>query len=248
MKKFLFFMLLCGVALGFQACSNDDDDNSLPLTTENLIGKWVYTDEYIKIEYIIENSTNGQEYQYSYAWGEEPVSHEPFSYKINGNNIVIDYDSYTITYKVIELRSNTITLGLGDETLTLARTNTDDSEENNNNDNDEDNNGNNSEDEWVDNGANDVNPIYGSWKYEWGDPDGEYVIYHLQYDGTGYTQIMNSNLTTPEDEIQPFTFTIEGNIITATGTLFNTIEIISINKNKATLLINGEMQAEMTRI
>lgn len=73
------------------------------------------------------------------------------------------------------------------------------------------------------------------------------MIYHLGDDGTGYTQVMNSSFS-PEEAIQHFTFTIKGNTIIITGSSVSKIEIISIKGNKATLLINDEMPAEMTRI
>lgn len=232
MKKLLFFMLLCTAAFGFQACSSDDDSSSLPPTPENIMGEWVYTEEgYETMVWVIENSTGRVEV---YVDGElEGI--QPFSYIFDGNNITFIWeDGERETTKLVEIRENSLVFETDGVITTLVRkgSNEDDNEW---------------EDKEEESEGSNVSSIYGSWKYEWGDPDGEYVIYHLGYDGTGYTQVMNSTVS-PEETIQLFTFTIKGNTIIATGSLVNKIEIISIKGNTATLLINDEMPAEMTRI
>lgn len=226
--------MLCTAAFGFQACSSDDDSSSLPPTPENIMGEWVPVDEdkYETI-WVIENSTGCVE---TYADGELRGT-TLFSYTIDGNNITFIWeDGERTTFKLADIRENSLVFEKDGETVTLIRRG---SNEDGNEDGDEDK-------EEESEGSN-VSSIYGSWKYEWGDPDGEYVIYHLGYDGTGYTLVMNSTVS-PEEAIQPFTFTIKGNTIIATGSLVNKIEIISIKGNTATLLINDEMPAEMTRI
>lgn len=242
MKKLLFFMLLCTAALGFQACSSDDDSSSLPPTPENIMGEWVYIEEEEPEEfiYVIGNFTGRIEV---YVDGElEGI--DPFSYIIDGNDITfIMEDGERETTKLVDIRENSLVFESDGEIVTLIRRGND---EDSNNGGNEDNNENGDEGKEEESGSN-ISSIYGSWKYEWGDPDGEYVIYHLGYDGTGYTQVMNSSVS-PEEAIQPFTFTIKGNTIIATGSIVNKIEIISIKGNTATLLINDEMRAEMTRI
>ena len=234
MKKLLFFMLLCTAAFGFQACSSDDDSSSLPSTPENIMGEWLLVDEdkYETI-WVIENSTGCVE---TYADGElEGI--QPFSYTIDGNNITFIWeDGERTTIKLADIRENSLVFEKDGETVTfIRRGSNEDGIENGDEDKEEESEGSN------------VSSIYGSWKYEWGDPNGEHVIYHLGDDGTGYTQVMNSSFS-PEDAIQHFTFTIKGNIIIITGGSVSKIEIISIKGNKATLLINDEMPAEMTRI
>ncbi len=234
MKKLLFFMLLCTAAFGFQACSSDDDSSSLPPTPENIMGEWVYTEEgYETIVWVIENSTGHLDV---YVEGELEGS-DPFSYIIDGNDITFIWeDGERETIKLVDIRENSLVFETDGVIYTLIR------KENN-----EDGNENGDENKEEESEGSNVSSIYGSWKYEWGDPYGEYVIYHLGDDGTGYTQVMNST-DSPEEAIQPFTFTIKGNTIIITGSSVNKIEIISIKGNKATLLINGELPAEMTRI
>lgn len=226
--------MLCTAAFGFQACSSDDDSSSLPPTPENNMGEWLLVDEdkYETI-WVIENSTGCVE---TYADGElEGI--QPFSYTIDGNNITFIWEEgERTTIKLADIRENSLVFEKDGETVTLIRRGSN-----------EEGNENGDEDKEEESEGSNVSSIYGSWKYEWGDPDGEYVIYHLGYDGTGYTQVMNSSVS-PEETIQPFTFTIKGNTIIATGSFVNKIEIISIKGNKATLLINDEMPAEMTRI
>lgn len=234
MKKLLFFILLCTAAFGFQACSSDDDSSSLPPTQENIMGEWVYTEEgYETMVWVIENSTGRVEV---YVDGElEGI--QPFSYIIDGNNITFIWeDGERETTKLVDIRENSLVFETDGVITTLVRKGSN-----------EEGNDNGDEDKEEESEGSNVSSIYGSWKYEWGDPDGEYVIYHLGYDGTGYTQVMNSSVS-PEEAIQHFTFTIKGNTIIATGSLVNKIEIISIKGNTATLLINDEMPAEMTRI
>ena len=92
--------------------------------------------------------------------------------------------------------------------------------------------------------------IYGSWKYDWNDPDGEYVIYHINADGTGYEQIMNAPSLSPDDAINYFTFTVEGNVLTAeyvNSSITNVVEIVFIDGNKASLVIDG-VPEEMTKL
>ena len=234
MKKLLFFMLLCTAAFGFQACSSDNDSSSLPPTPENIMGEWVLVDkDKYETIWVIENSTGCVE---TYADGELKGA-TPFSYTIDGNNITFIWeDGERETTKLVDIRENSLVFETDGVITTLVRKGSN-----------EDDNENDGEDKEEESEGSNVNSIYGSWKYKWGDPDGEYVIYHLGYDGTGYTQVMNSSVS-PEETIQPFTFTIKGNTIIATGSLVNKIEIISIKGNTATLLINDEMPAEMTRI
>ena len=234
MKKLLFFMLLCTAAFGFQACSSDDDSSSFPPTLENIMGEWVYTEDgYETIVWVIENSTGRLDV---YVEGELEGS-DPFSYIIDGNDITFIWeDGERETIKLVDIRENSLVFETDGVIYTLIRKGSN-----------EDGNENDGEDKEEENEGSNVSSIYGSWKYEWGAPDGEYVIYHLGDDGTGYTQVMNST-DSPEEAIQPFTFTIKGNTIIITGSLVNKIEIISIKGNKATLLINDEMPAEMTRI
>ena len=234
MKKLLFFMLLCTAAFGFQACSSDDDSSSFPPTPENIMGEWVYTEDgYETIVWVIENSTGRLDV---YVEGELEGS-DPFSYIIDGNDITFIWeDGERETIKLVDIRENSLVFETDGVIYTLIRKGSN-----------EDGNENDGEDKEEETEGSNVSSIYGSWKYEWGAPDGEYVIYHLGDDGTGYTQVMNST-DSPEEAIQPFTFTIKGNTIIITGSLVNKIEIISIKGNKATLLINDEMPAEMTRI
>lgn len=234
MKKLLFFMLLCTAAFGFQACSSDDDSSSLPPTQENIMGEWVYTEEgYETMVWVIENSTGRVEV---YVDGElEGI--QPFSYIIDGNNITFIWeDGERETTKLVDIRENSLVFETDGVITTLVRKGSN-----------EDDNDNGDEDKEEESEGSNVSSIYGSWKYEWGDPNGEYVIYHLGDDGTGYTQVMNSTVS-PEEAIQHFTFTIKGNTIIITGSSVSKIEIISIKGNTATLLINDEMPAEMTRI
>ena len=92
--------------------------------------------------------------------------------------------------------------------------------------------------------------IYGSWKYDWNDPDGEYVIYHINADGTGYMQVVNNPSLSPEEAQQHFTFTVEGNVLTAeyvNSSITNVVEIVFIDGNKASLVIDG-VSEEMTKL
>ena len=227
-------MLLCTAAFGFQACSSDNDSSSLPPTPENIMGEWVYTEEgYETMVWVIENSTGRVEVYVD----DELEGIQPFSYIIDGNNITFIWeDGERETTKLVDIRENSLVFEKDGETVTFIRRGS--NEEGNEND---------GEDKKEESEGSNVSSIYGSWKYKWGDPDGEYVIYHLGYDGTGYTQVMNSSFS-PEEAIQHFTFTIKGNTIIITGSSVSKIEIISIKGNKATLLINDEMPAEMTRI
>lgn len=112
--KFLNWMLLCAVVcLSFTACSDDDDDNGVTITKEQVVGTW----DVVWAEQDGESVDIPEGYVYMRLNDDGSYRTVMFSdyyvgtYTINGSTVVgVTRDPITEYYKFTSLSGNTATI------------------------------------------------------------------------------------------------------------------------------------------
>ena len=123
MKKILTMMLLLAATMGFYSCSSDDDDDNpvMELTSENITGSWYWETDDEYVAYYFDAFGNGS-YYYESDKDYESESYN-FHYNIEDDKIVIvkSLDGTTYSYKIAELRKNSVIIEIEDRTFTFVR-------------------------------------------------------------------------------------------------------------------------------
>lgn len=116
-------MLLLAATMGFYSCSSDDDDDNpvMELTSENITGSWYRETDDEYVAYYFDAFGNGR---YYYESDEDYESYN-FHYNIEDDKIVIlesfDGVTYSYSYKIAELRKNSVIIEIEDRTFTFVR-------------------------------------------------------------------------------------------------------------------------------
>lgn len=118
MKKILFFMLLCTVALAFQAC-DDDDNKAATISKRELVGSWEYEDGYNGGTITFYSNDTGVDCA---GWGYE-AEYYPFTYKLTDQSIKIKFqdNSKTLTAQIKVINKTTIIMTSQDGTQMLYK-------------------------------------------------------------------------------------------------------------------------------
>ena len=116
-------MLLLAATMGFYSCSSDDDDDNpvMELTSENITGSWHWETDDEYVEYYFDAFGNGS-YYYESDKDYKSESYN-FHYNIEDDKIVIvkSLDGTTYSYKIAELRKNSVIIEIEDRTFTFVR-------------------------------------------------------------------------------------------------------------------------------
>lgn len=119
MRKILFFMLLCTVALAFQACDDDDDNKTATISKRELVGTWEYEDDYNGGTITFYSNDTGVDCA---GWGYN-AKYYPFTYKLTDQSIKIIFqdNSKTLTAQIKVINKTTITITSQNATQVLYK-------------------------------------------------------------------------------------------------------------------------------
>lgn len=121
MTKFFLFLTVAIAAIGFTACSDDDDTN----TTDSIVGTWVaeqYADGgYISLTFTFLSNGSGKVVMTMKEGSTSITEEETFQYTYEDGVLYMNYDEGGVDVYYVTKTGNTLMLNDGESLLTLKK-------------------------------------------------------------------------------------------------------------------------------